>query len=274
MALHGLDEADVHFLEVHEGRSHAIGGRLLHDLGDCIVLTSPRDREPFFNRVGSIRWPERSAAFDRRLAEVLAVFVGLDRRPHAWGSPAFGGPPDLERRLADFGFQDVGGAYVMVAVRETAGPEPPPGVTIERLAGGPGVSVAEARIREIASLLVDAFGVGQEETDAVAAETYAAFASPAFHVVVIREGRHAVAVGKRYSFDGASYLSSIGTDPLAQGRGYGALVTATLAADARLAGSRRIHLAVQHLNDRAIDVYRRCGFEIVGDRVADLLLVS
>lgn len=274
MALHGLDEADVHFLEVHEARSHAIGGRIMRDLGDCIVLTSPRDREPFFNRVGAIRWPDDAHAFDRRLSELLTVFAGLDRRPHVWSSAAFGRPGDIERRLADFGFRDVGGTYVMVAVRDVEPTSMPPDVTIERWSGGPGVTPGATRIREIASLLVGAFGVDDEVTDAVAVETQTGFESPAFHVVVLREGARPVAVGKRYTFDGASYLSSIGTDPLSQGRGYGTLLTSVLIADARRAGSRHVHLAVHEDNDRAIDVYRRCGLEIVGDRAGDFLLVS
>lgn len=273
MALHGLDEADVHFLEIHEARAHAIGGRLLRDLGDCVVLSAPRDREPFFNRVGAIRWPEDVDAFDRRLAELLAVFASLDRRPHAWSSAAFRRPADIERRLVDFGFRDIGGTYVMLSVRDAEPATVPPGVTVERWSGGPGVGPGRRSIREIASLLVGAFGVDEEANDAVAAETQVGFESPALHAVVLRDGGHVVAVGKRYTFDGASYLSSIATDPFAQGHGYGTLLTSMLVADARRAGSRHVHLAVHTDNDRAIDVYRRCGLEIVGERAGDFLLL-
>jgi ribosomal protein S18 acetylase RimI-like enzyme len=162
----------------------------------------------------------------------------------------------------------------MVLVRKVAPLPAPAGVTVERWGGGPGVTAGEARIREVASLLVAAFGVDDDETDAVAAEMHAGLESPAVAITVVREAGRVVAVGKSHTFDGATYLSSIATDPLARGRGHGTLLTSTAVAEAVRAGSRRVHLAVNVENDRAVEMYRRCGLEIVGERAADLLLVS
>jgi len=271
---HGLDEAAFRFIEVHETRAHALGGRLIRDLGDCVLLHAPRDRDPFFNRVAAVRWPRQPARFERRLADLFALFAGLDRRPHIWTAPAFNTPADLGPRLVDQGFREVGAGYVMALVRprdhERCRPEP--GVTVERLHGGPGVTVRDQTVREIARLLGESFAVDPDRHEAIAAEVLEAFGSPAFHVCLVRSDGEPVAVGKRYTFDGASYLSSIGTRPRYRGRGHGLLVTEVLIEDAIAAGSRPVYLSVNAHNDRAISVYRRAGLDIVGGRAGDYLL--
>ncbi len=272
--LYGIDAAEMRLLELHEARAHALGGRVMRDLGDCVLLHAPRDRDPFFNRVAAVRWPEAPGAFDHRLAEIIALFAGLDRRPHIWTSSAFSGPVDLADRLADHGFADLGGGYVMLLARASAVERVhlPPGVAIERLRGGPGVTIPDGTIHEIRRVLAESFGLEPELADALETETIEAFASPVFHVGLVRVDGEPVAVGKRYTFDGASYLSAIGTRPGFQGRGYGSLVTNALVRDAAAADSRHVYLGVFSDNDRAIAVYRRSGFEILGERAGDYLL--
>lgn len=271
----------MRFIEVHEARAHAIGGRIMHDLGDCVVLEAPHDRDPFFNRVAAVRWPDGPDAFDRRLAEIIAFFASLDRRPHIWTAPAFNTPADVGERLAGHGFRDIGGGYIMLLVRPPAGDHPhvrdDPYVrddpTVERLDGGPGRVAAEATVRDIALVLAESFAVDPGRVGAIADETVRAFTSPAFHVVLVRLGGRAVAVGKRYTFDGASYLSSIGTRPGERGKGLGAFVTDLLVHDSLTARSRHVYLGVHMHNDQAISVYRRAGFEVLGERSGDYLLI-
>jgi GNAT superfamily N-acetyltransferase len=272
--LWGLDAAAIRFLGAHETRAHALGGRTMRDLGDAVLLFDPGDRDPFFNRLVSIRWPDDGPAFEARLGEAIALFAGLDRRPHIWTSPAFDRPADLGARLVGRGFADAGGAYVMLLVREPPMVPVPRGVRVERLGGGPGVTVPEATLRGIARVLVDSFGLDRDLLDAVAAETADAFGSPDFHVCLARDGGAPVAVAKRYTFDGASYLSSIGTVPGQRGRGLGLLVTDAAIRDALEASSRYVYLGVNAHNDRAIDVYRRAGMEILGGRAGDLVLAG
>jgi len=273
--LYGIDEAAMRFIEIHETRAHAIGGRVMHDLGDCVLLESPRDREPFFNRVAAVRWPDEPGAFDHRLAEVMSLFAGFDRRPHVWTAPAFSGPTDRGARLAGHGFRDIGGGYVMLLVRPPVDnrPNDPQGVVLERLDGGPGRAVSLETIREIAQVLAESFAAGHDRVDVVAEETVGAFASPAFHVCLARLAGRPVAVGKRYTFDGASYLSSIGTRPGHRGRGLGSFITDHLVRDSLADGSRHVYLGVHAHNDRAISIYRRAGLEILGERSGDYLLV-
>ena len=72
----------------------------------------------------------------------------------------------------------------------------------------------------------------------------ATLADPRFvHYVVTVDGRPA-AVARRATFDGLSYLSSIGTMAWARGRGLGRLVTATATVDGFAAGSDWVHLGV------------------------------
>lgn len=268
---HGIDDATMRFLELHETLSHAMGGRTFRDLGDCIMLTSESEGDPFYNRVGAIRWPEGAGAFDRRVAEVIALFGSMDRRPNVWASVGFNTPSDLADRLVSLGFVAQEGGHVMVLVREPVRPRVAPRLAVERLDGA--TAVPPARVDEIAGLLVAAFGVDPERERAIAADTARAFESPAFHVALIREEGAAVAVGKRYTFDGASYLSSIGTRPEAWGRGYGSLLTTVLTTDALDGDSAFVHLGVHARNARAIDVYRRVGFEPVGGLAIDYLLI-
>lgn len=273
--LFGLDEAEVRFIDVHETRAHAIGGRVFRDLDDCVLLHAPNDRQPFFNRVAGMRWPTELDAFDRRLAEIVALFAGLDRRPHVWTPAAFPTPPDIGERLRAHGFRDLGGGFVMLLVRPPA-QEPtrlPAGVAVERLDGGPGVTVSESLIREVAWVQAGSFAVELDQLESVEAETLEALTSPAFHLVLVRSGGLAVALGKRYTFDGASYLSSIGTLPGERGRGYGSIVTNALIRNSLAAQAGLVYLGVYASNDRAIEVYRRAGLEILGGRAGDYLLV-
>lgn len=275
IVLHGLDEERVLFLERHETRSHAVGDRVLRDLGDCLVLHSPEERDPFMNRIGAIRWPADPNAFDARLAELLALFAGLDRRPHVWSPPAYRRPADLEARLVDHGFRRCGAAYLMLAVRpptDEARPPVtlPPGMGIERRSGGR--PAPAGWVTEVAGVLRRSFGLDEADAAGIEADLRRSLTSPAVEIAVVRVEGEVVSVGKRATFDGASYLSSIATLPGRQGRGYGTLLAATLRADSLVAGSRWTYLAVHVANDRALEVYRRCGFEILGEPAGDLLL--
>jgi ribosomal protein S18 acetylase RimI-like enzyme len=80
-------------------------------------------------------------------------------------------------------------------------------------------------------------------------------------------------VARRATFEGASYLSSIGTAGWARGRGYGALVTQLASADSLALGSEWTYLGVFADNAVATGVYERSGFERVGESCPDLLLV-
>ena len=48
------------------------------------MLYSAVERDPFFNRLVAVRWPEESAAFDIRLRETSDLFDSLERWPHVW----------------------------------------------------------------------------------------------------------------------------------------------------------------------------------------------
>jgi len=80
-----------------------------------------------------------------------------------------------------------------------------------------------------------------------------------------------VATGQRYTFDGASYLSSIGTRPGWRGRGFGAHITRVLVGDSRAEGVDLIYLGVYADNTAAIRLYQRLGFRDPGGRSADML---
>lgn len=265
-------------LLLHEARVHALPGREIRDLGDSFVLYDPIDPEPFWNRAEAIRWPADPDAFDRRLGELLILFTSLLRQPHIWPAPAHDTPDDLIARLEANGFRDVGGGTVMVLVdpdrarRRVAAPLPP-GIRLERLTGLVGEPARHAA-SDIVSVLLDAFGVEADRRAGIEAETAASLGHAAFTYYLVRLDGNPAAVARRATFDGASYLSSIGTATWARGWGLGRAVTAAASVDAVADGSEWTYLGVFNDNDVARRVYDDVGFVQVGDACPDLLLIG
>jgi len=277
-SLHGVDALTMRRLLIHEARVHSLPGREIRDLGDAILLHDPIDPEPFWNRAGAIHWPAEAVAFDRRLTELLVTFTSILRQPHIWPSPAHDTPPDLVARLEANGFRDVGAGCFMVLTdpdraNERAGEPLAPGIRVERfhgLGGEPATSAAA----DIVSVLLDAFSVDPDRRSGIEAETTASLGHGAFTYYLASLDGNPAAVARRATFDGASYLSSIGTATWARGRGLGRAVTAAASADAVAAGSEWTYLGVFTENGVARRVYRDVGFAQVGDPCPDLLLVG
>lgn len=274
-----IDAATVRRLLRHEAEVHAIPGRSLRDLGDALLLYDPAESEPFWNRVEAIRWPRDAAAFDRRLAEVAVLFASIGRQPHAWASPPHDEPADLVARLAANGFEDVGDGLLLVARdierARSALSDLPLGsdMTLERFSGVSEIA-ADLAADAIVSVLLSAFSVGDDRRANVVAETRASLMDPRFtHYLVRRDGvPHSVA--RRATFDGISYLSSIGTVATARGLGLGRFVTATAMVDAAAAGSEWIHLGVFADNVAARSLYEKLGFTMSGDPGPDMVFVG
>jgi ribosomal protein S18 acetylase RimI-like enzyme len=270
-----LDAATVRWLAWHEARSHALAGREVRDLGDAFLLHDRLDREPFWNRLAGISWPDDPAAFDRRLTEALALFGLLDRIPHVWPQPGFDGPPDLVDRLLANGFEDLGAGILMVldparAVLEAQASRDSE-VQIERLHGLRGTTAHDAA-EAIAMVLGEAFSVEPGISGSIETEMAASLDHDEFHICLVRVDGEPAAVARRTTFAGASYLSSIGTRRSFRGRGMGTLVTRTATADAVAAGSRWIYLGVFAENGVARQMYERLGFTMAGSPSPDLLL--
>lgn len=270
----GLSPETLRFLEVHPARAVAIPGRGWRDMGDSAMLFSASEKEPFFNRLTAIRWPEDSRAFDARLDQALELFSALDRKPFLWATPGLSTPTDLVARLAANGFVDQGGGYDMILLRDPAAirdAQLPPGAVLERWnnpsdADRPGVATA------LALVIGDAFQIPQSRRANLAAEISLTLEQPRFHAYLIKVDGQPVATGERYTFDGASYVSSIGTRPEWRGRGFGRHITLALARDSIAAGTDLIYLGVYADNVRAIRLYDRLGFGMLGPRSADMLL--
>jgi GNAT superfamily N-acetyltransferase len=269
-----IDPADVRWLAWHEATAHALPGREVRDLGDAWLLHDPTDREPFWNRVAGVAWPAPAGAFDRRLTEILAVFAGLDRIPHVWPSPGYDEPADLTERLLANGFVDHGGGLLLVLDPSAATVDvapPDAGVTVDRLhrlSGADAAAAAEA----IARVLIASFEVEPARRVAIELEAVQGLSTEEYHAVLVRIEGTPVAVARRTTFAGGSYLSSIGTDPAVRGRGLGRLVTAIAAADALAAGSRWTYLGVFEDNAVARRLYASLGFRSIGGVAPDLLL--
>src|SRR4029079_12772280 len=126
----------------------------------------------------------------------------------------------------------------------------------------------------IVSVLLEAFGVELDRRPGVTRETIASLRDPRFtHYLAHLDGRPA-AVARRATFDGLSYLSSIGTLESARGRGLGRAITATAMVDGADAGSEIVHLGVFADNADAIRLYQGLGFTFHGDPGPDMVLIA
>ena len=273
-----IDRYTMHRLLRHEAEVHAVPGRTLRDLGDSLLLHDPVEREPFWNRLEAVDWPDEPAAFDQRLAEVAVLFATIGRQPHVWASPPHDRPVDLVARLRANGFEDVGPGYLMLTqetekARAALARPLPPGVELQRL-NLMSVPQATDAAEAIVGVLLAAFGVEEERRPGVLAETLASLADRRFTHYVVRLDGVPSAVARRATFDGLSYLSSIGTVETARGFGLGRLVTASAMVDAAEAGSEYIHLGVFADNAQAIGLYDGLGFEFHGDPGPDMMLIG
>jgi ribosomal protein S18 acetylase RimI-like enzyme len=274
-----IDATTVRRLLRHEAEVHAIPSRTLRDLGDALLLVDPEQPEPFWNRVEAIRWPTEIEAFDRRLAEVLVIFASYGRQPHVWALPPHDEPRDLVARLAANGFENVGDGLLLVTrdavrAREAVARRPLDGdLSLERLSGVSDRAATEAA-RSIVGVLIEAFGVEAERGPGIVAETLASLADPRFTHYLVRRQGSPVAVARRATFDGISYLSSIGTTLAARGLGLGRHVTAVAMIDAIESGSEWIHLGVYADNTPARRLYESLGFDMSGDPAPDMLLIG
>lgn len=266
-----LAEPVVRALEWHETRAHAIPRRTARDLGDAVLLADPLDRAPFWNRLQAVRWPTAPAAFDTRLADALALFSVLDRRPHVWCTPAAGAPPDLADRLRAHGFRGDDGWHLLAREPLAAPPAPPPGTTVEVVRGGRGDDGPRGAAADAGLVLAEAFGEGPGRADAIAGELAAALGDPRVALVLLRADGVPAAAARVTAFDGLAYLSSVGTRPAWRGRGLGAAVTRAALALAGASGAGLAYLGVADTNADALRLYGRLGFGTLGAAPALLL---
>jgi ribosomal protein S18 acetylase RimI-like enzyme len=273
-----IDAATVRRLLRHEAQVHAIPGRELRDLGDSLLLHDPTDAEPFWNRLEAIDWPSEPAAFDQRLSEMRILFASIGRQPHIWLAPPHDEPADVEARLVANGFEDMGKGLLMIArdedrARSGLAATPRADAAVERRSGIVGHDAALVA-DEIVTVLFDAFAVAEARRANIVAETMASLGDPRFMHYLVRRDGQAVAVARSATFDGLTYLSSIGTVERKRGHGLGRLVTASALEDALDAGSEWVHLGVFADNPTAIAMYERLGFVAAMDPGPDMVLVG
>jgi ribosomal protein S18 acetylase RimI-like enzyme len=270
----GLDSETLRFLEIHRLRAMAAPGRAWRELGDSVMLFSAGETDPFFNRLAGVRWPAEPVAFAARLSMARELFTAIQRRPCLWVTTGLSTPPDIVARLEAEGFVDQGGGYDLVLVRSPFEPAPPRHsleFVLERwhqpLPGG-----LERAAEALATVVGEAFEIPGSRHANLVREIGLTLGTAAFHANVVTIDGEAVAFGGRYTFEGASYLSSIGTRPAWQGRGLGTMVTRSLAQDSIDAGVGIVYLSVHAENDAAIRLYESLGFAVTGPKSADMLL--
>ena len=119
-----------------------------------------------------------------------------------------------------------------------------------------------------------AFAVDPERHPGVVAETVASLADPRFMHYLVRRDGMPVAVARRATFDGISYLSSIGAVDAARGLGFGRLVTASAMVDGFDEGNEWVHLGVYADNIPARRLYESLGLAMAGEPGPDMILIG
>lgn len=268
-----MTDATMLALERHEVCAHAIPGRQVRDLGDAIALIDPADPEPFWNRLQAVRWPEDEAGFDGRLTAALAFFAAVGRMPHVWPSPSHASPADLARRLAENGFHDVGGGHLMVLDRpERCTPVRPDdlgrGVTVHAIVDASDAGPSDAD--DVALVLTESFGALPGRAASLAADLRETFDDPRIVLALVRADGEPAAAAKVTTFDGLTYVSSVGTRVAFRGRSLAGIATRhALTAGGRSPGMA--YLGVFSGNEPALSLYERLGFASVGES-PDMLL--
>jgi len=272
----GLSPETLRFLEVHPARAISIPGRAWRDFGDSVMLFSATETEPFFNRLTAVRWPEPPHEFDARLRQragplqrpraeaLLLADPGPEHAGGRGGAPRGQRLPGPGRRLRHGPAQGTGVTSASAPAewgRPGALELPIPTPTV-RTSRPPWLWSSASRFR-----------IPEARRDNLKAEIDLTLGQPYFHAYVIKIDGEPVATGERYTFDGASYISSIGTRPSWRGRGFGEFHPPGpwpgISIDA---GLDLIYLGVYAENGRAIGCMSRLGFEVLGPRSSDMLL--
>jgi ribosomal protein S18 acetylase RimI-like enzyme len=269
-----IDDATMRAMERHETHAHAIPSREVRDLGHAVVLHDPKDADPFWNRMASVRWPDDEDGFARRLAESLALFAVLGRRPHVWPSPTHSRPADLAARLEAHGFNAFGAGHVMVLDNPAGSPpvratEPGHGVTLHAIHTRADAGATDCD--ELGVVLAESFGALPGRAEQLAADLRLTLDDPRVVLVLVRVDGEPAASAKATTFDGFTYLSSIGTRDAFRGRGLAGLATRHAIAVAGPREAGRTYLGVFSDNEPALRLYTRLGFASVGES-PDMLL--
>ena len=130
------------------------------------------------------------------------------------------------------------------------------------------------RLISIVAVLMAAFAVDPERHPGVVAETLASLADPRFMHYLVRRDGMPVAVARRATFDGISYLSSIGAVDAVRGLGFGRLVTASAMVDGFDEGNEWVHLGVYADNIPARRLYESLGLAMAGEPGPDMILIG
>ncbi len=261
-------------LERHETEAHAIPGREVRVLGDALVLYDTRDPDPFWNRMARVRWPSDPGAFDRRLTESIALFRCSADDPTSGRRQLHAEPVDLVGRLLAHGFGDVGGGHLMVLRdRDASGPVRPgePGPGRDPPAISRSTEAGPSDPEAMAGVLASSFGATPGRVPELAADLRLTLDDPRIVLAIARVDGVAAAVAKATSFDGHTYLSSMGTRPGFRSRGLAGLVTRQALAATGAPPVATVYLGVFSGNLPALRLYERLGFASIGES-PDLLL--
>jgi ribosomal protein S18 acetylase RimI-like enzyme len=120
-------------------------------------------------------------------------------------------------------------------------------------------------------VLAESFGAPVARGPELAADLQRTLGDPRIVVVLVRVDGEAAACAKATTFDGMTYLSSVGTRAAYRGRGLAGVATRHALEIGQGRGTGLAYLGVHSGNEPALRLYERLGFASVGES-PDMLL--
>jgi ribosomal protein S18 acetylase RimI-like enzyme len=216
-----------------------------------VALAILRGRGPGYNFAGSIRWPE--AEVGDRLQRLEELMRAEREWPALILADGVSSPASLAAELTAAGWVEIERERILWTRLAPGVPHLDPRLRIEAVTSRSAADYERVE-REI-------FGLGEDfESQRTAGLSYSVSAGW-LRAYLVRLDGEAVATARLATGDGVAGIFGVGVMPAHRRRGLATLVTAVATRAGLAAGNRLVWLSVNELNDAAMGVYRRLGFQ-------------
>jgi ribosomal protein S18 acetylase RimI-like enzyme len=216
-----------------------------------VVLAILHGRGPGYNFAACPRWPE--AEVGDRLARLEQVMHEEGEWPALMVADGVSQPADLTDRLGPAGWVEIERELIMWTREPPGVPHLDPLLRLEAVTSRTAADYERVE-REI-------FGLGEDFAAQRTAGLSYSLSAGWLRAYLVRLNGEPVATARLALGEGTGYIFGVGVVAEQRRRGLGSLVTAVATRAALAGGNRLVWLSVNELNDAALGVYRRLGFQ-------------
>jgi ribosomal protein S18 acetylase RimI-like enzyme len=219
------------------------------DLG--VVLSLLRGRGPGYNFASCMRWGKRDVT--ERLAGVGRAMSDFGEWPALAVVDGVSTPPDLGGRLADAGWVQTETERLMWTRVPPGVPHLDPSLRLEAVT--PRTAAVYERVER------DIFGLPADFASQRTAALSYSLSAGWLRTYLVHLNGQPVATTRLATGDGVASIFGVGVVPEQRRRGLGTLVTAVATRAGLAAGNKLVWLSVNELNDPALRIYQRLGYQ-------------